>query len=218
MALIFSTHQLHPEVTETLRAAGEYRVASSPTAAAFLAEGTGAEVIVVRAPLPAEYFARAPGLRAAVRHGAGLDMIPMEAATAAGVLVANVPGVNASTVAEYAIFTAIALMRRFREIDARLRGAPGWASARELADVSRDLGGRTLGIVGFGNIGQALNRLAAGLRDARHQHHPPPRDVARRGHGPAARRTSRAGGRGRALLPADGRDARPAERARALPR
>jgi D-3-phosphoglycerate dehydrogenase len=160
MALIFSTHQLHPEVTETLRAKGDYRVASSPTAAAFLAEGTGAEVIVVRAPLPAEYFARAPGLRAAVRHGAGLDMIPMEAATAAGVLVANVPGVNASTVAEYAIFTAIALMRRFREIDARLRGGPGWAAARELADVSRDLGGRTLGIVGFGNIGQALNRLA----------------------------------------------------------
>jgi D-3-phosphoglycerate dehydrogenase len=76
------------------------------------------------------------------------------------VVVANVPGVNASSVAEYAIFTAIALMRRFREIDARLRGGAGWASARELADVSRDLGGRVLGIVGFGNIGQAVNRLA----------------------------------------------------------
>ncbi len=157
--MIFSTHPLHPEVTATLQAAGRYVVATAPTPEAILAEGTGAEVIIVRAPVPPEYFARAPGLRAAVRHGAGLDMVPMAAATAAGVLVANVPGVNAASVAEYTIFAAIALLRRFRETDARLRG-PGWTSARDLADISRDLGGRTLGIVGFGNIGQAVNRLA----------------------------------------------------------
>ena len=106
-------------------------------------------------------------------------MIPMEAATAAGVLVANVPGVNASTVAEHAIFAAIALLRRFREVDARC-AAQGWAAARELADVSRDLGGRTLGIVGFGNIGQALHRHGAGGFGMQViATHPPPRNAAR---------------------------------------
>ena len=107
--MIFSTHPLHPRVTARLLAAGEYRVASSPVAEAILSEGVGAEVLVVRAPVPPEYFARATGLRAAVRHGAGLDMIPVEAATAAGVLVANVPGANAVTVAEHALFAAIGL-------------------------------------------------------------------------------------------------------------
>lgn len=42
----------------------------------------------------------APQLLGAIRHGAGVDMIPIEAATAAGVLVANTPGANAVTVAE----------------------------------------------------------------------------------------------------------------------
>ena len=157
-ARIFSTHPLHPAVTARLAAAGDYRVASAPTAAAIMAEGLAAEVIVVRTDVPAAYFAQARGLRAAVRHGAGLDMIPMEAATAAGVVVANVPGANAGTVAEYAIFAALALARRFRRLDGTLRHA-GWAAARALADDSHDLAGRTLGIMGFGNIGRALDRL-----------------------------------------------------------
>ncbi len=161
-AQVFSTHPLHPQVTARLQAVSDYRVASSPTAAAMLAEGTGAEVLVVRAPVPPEYFARASGLRAAVRHGAGLDMVPMEAATEAGVLVANVPGANAATVAEHAIFAAIALLRRYRQVDSALRSR-GWAAARGLADTNRDLGGRVLGILGYGNIGQALARMAQGF-------------------------------------------------------
>ena len=162
MGLIFSTHPLHPAVTEQLAAAAEYRVASSPTAAAILAEGTGAEVLIVRAPVPSEYFRKAGQLRAALRHGAGLDMIPVEAATAAGVLVANVPGANAATVAEHVIFAAIGLLRGFRAMDGDLRSR-GWAAGRAHADAGRDLGPRRLGILGFGNIGRALHRMAQGF-------------------------------------------------------
>lgn len=157
--MIFSTHPLHPEVTARLQAAGEYVVASAPTAAAILAEGLGAEVLVVRANIPPAYFAGAQNLRAAVRHGAGLDMIPVEEATAAGVLVANVPGVNAATVAEHAIFAAIALRRRFRAMDAALR-SKGWAAGRAFGDAGRDLGGAKVGILGMGNIGRAVAKLA----------------------------------------------------------
>ena len=52
-------------------------------------------------------------------------MIPVEAATKAGVLVANVPGVNARTVAEHVFFVALALLRRFRMVDRDLRGKAG---------------------------------------------------------------------------------------------
>lgn len=157
---VFSTHPLHPLVTELLAKNSDYRVASEPTPDAILSEGLEAEVLVVRAPIPEDYFQRAARLRAAVRHGAGLDMIPLGAATRAGVIVANAPGANAQTVAEHVIFAAIALLRQFRAVDGALR-QDGWGAARLHADRGRDLSGRTLGILGMGNIGKALHRIAA---------------------------------------------------------
>jgi D-3-phosphoglycerate dehydrogenase len=103
----------------------------------------------------------APKLRATVRHGAGLDMIPVDAATAAGVLVSNAPGANASTVAEYVLFSALALKRRFRMIDHDLR-AQGWAEGRRHADAAGEISGTTIGIIGMGSIGKAIAKIAAG--------------------------------------------------------
>lgn len=120
-----------------------------------------AHAVMVRAPLPDDVFDCGPGLLGAVRHGAGFDMIPIEAATRAGVPVANVPGVNAATVAEYVLGQMLQSARRLARVDQRLR-SEGWLAARALADGGRDLGGRTLGIVGAGAIGAALAR-AAGL-------------------------------------------------------
>ncbi|PWV98138.1 D-3-phosphoglycerate dehydrogenase [Hoeflea marina] len=161
MPQIFSTHSLHPQVTADLQAAGEFRVASAPTAEAIMAEGLQADIVVVRAPIPQAYFAAAGKLRAAVRHGAGLDMIPLDAATGAGVLVANVPGANSVTVAEHCIWSALALLRRYPEVSADLRSS-GWAVARAHSDLGRELSGRTIGIVGMGNVGTALFRIAHG--------------------------------------------------------
>lgn len=159
MAVIFSTHPLHPDVTARLIAVGDYRVASAPTAAAIMAEGLDADILIVRAHIPQEYFAAAPHLRAAIRHGAGLDMIPVQAATDAGVLVSNVPGANAGTVAEHAIFAAIALRRQYRPIDIALR-TQGWNAARAYSDLGRDLSGATLGVLGMGNIGRSVTQMA----------------------------------------------------------
>ena len=156
--MIFSTHPLHPYVTARLQAAGNYVVATAPTAQAIMAQGLAAEVLIVRANIPPEYFAQAGALRAAVRHGAGLDMIPMQAATDAGVLVANVPGANAVTVAEHALFAAIALRRQFRAMDLALR-EKGWAAGRAFADGGRELEAAVFGIVGMGNIGRSLTRI-----------------------------------------------------------
>lgn len=159
MTVFFSTHSLHPEVTRDLRGLGELRIASAPTPGAILAESAGAEIIVVRAPIAAEIVTREAGLRACVRHGAGLDMIPVEVATQAGVLVANVPGANAVTVAEHAIWSALALLRRYPQVNADLR-RDGWEAGRRHSNDGRELSGRTLGILGMGNVGRALFRIA----------------------------------------------------------
>ncbi|MEI2687401.1 MAG: NAD(P)-dependent oxidoreductase [Cypionkella sp.] len=145
-----------------MKALREYVVASAPTGAAMLAADLGAEVLIVRAPVPEAYFAQAKGLRAAVRHGAGLDMIPVAAATAAGLLVANVPGANAGTVAEHAIFAAIALRRQFRAMDGALR-TRGWAAGRAFSDHGRELSGAVIGILGMGAIGQRLAAMAQAM-------------------------------------------------------
>nr|WIE93279.1 hydroxyacid dehydrogenase [Mesorhizobium sp. WSM4875] len=160
MRKILSTHPLHPRATSMLAGAGRLVVASALDAKTLAAEAKDADIVIVRAPLPPELFAGASLLRAAIRHGAGLDMIPVEAATAAGVLVANVPAVNARSVAEHVMFTALALLRRFRIMDRDLR-AKGWLAGREHANSTSELAGKTIGIVGLGAVGQAVGHIAA---------------------------------------------------------
>jgi D-3-phosphoglycerate dehydrogenase len=159
MPVIFSTHELHPDATAMLEPHGELRIASALDAATLTREAQDASVVIVRAPLPPALFEAAPSLRAAIRHGAGLDMIPIDAASAAGVLVANVPGVNARSVAEHVIFAALALLRRFRAMDRDLR-ASGWLAGRDHANLTHELSGRSIGIVGLGAVGREIARIA----------------------------------------------------------
>ena len=77
MPRILSTHPLHPRATSMLAGAGKLVVASALDAKTLVAEAADADIVIVRAPLPPELFQGAARLRAAIRHGAGLDMIPV---------------------------------------------------------------------------------------------------------------------------------------------
>lgn len=158
-AQVVCTSALHPNALQRLEEVATVRVASDASAGTLVREAADADIIIVRDPLPREIFSRAPRLRAAIRHGAGLDMIPVDEATAAGVLVANVPGANAQSVAEHVILVTLTLARRLHRIDADLR-AQGWRSGRAHAALGRELGGRTLGLVGTGNVARAVQAIA----------------------------------------------------------
>ena len=157
--LVVLTNPIDARVHADLARHARVLLVPEPTAGAIRAAVAQADALIVRAPLPEDVFVHGPHLVGAIRHGAGVDMIPVDAATAAGVAVANVPGVNAVTVAEYAIGQMLSWSRRLTRIDATLRAAD-WPTARALADGGRDLHGRTLGIVGAGAIGSALARIA----------------------------------------------------------
>ena len=135
----------------------ELRLAPAVDHATLRREAAAADVMIVRAFLPADIFDHTPRLLASVRQGAGVDMIPVDAATAHGVIVSNVPGVNAQTVAEYCVAQFLLQGRRIGRMDSTLR-REGWAVARALADDVPELHGKTVGIVGVGHIG---TRLAA---------------------------------------------------------
>jgi D-3-phosphoglycerate dehydrogenase len=159
MPIVYSTHPLHPKAARLLDGAARLVVASDLSAATLAREAETADILIVRANLPEALFAGARYLKAAIRHGAGLDMIPVEAASAAGVLVANVPGVNARSVAEHVVFVALALARRFRAIDADLR-QKGWLAGRAHSLSARELHGATMGIIGMGHLGKAIADIA----------------------------------------------------------
>ncbi len=123
-----------------------------------------ADALLVRAYLPLNIFDVARRLRGVVRYAVGLDMIPMEAATAKSIPVANVPGVNAVSVAEYCVSALLLLTRRMHRMNHLLR-TDSWESSRAFAEGNTELSGRTIGIVGLGNIGARLAEIChAGFR------------------------------------------------------
>lgn len=108
----------------------------------------------------AEVFAALPQLKVVSKTGTGVDNIDVAAASEAGVAVCNVPGYGTEVVSDHAIALALACLRRINEIDADMRaGVWDFHRRRPLGQVH----GRTFGIVGYGNIGRACARKAAGL-------------------------------------------------------
>lgn len=119
-----------------------------------------ADFLVVRNQLPADAFDHARRLLGVVRHGTGLDFIPVEAATEKQIAVANVPGANAQAVAEYTVGAMLNLTRRLNRNERALRER-GWDEARKLVAGAGELQGATLGIVGVGAIGAAIARICS---------------------------------------------------------
>jgi D-3-phosphoglycerate dehydrogenase len=99
-------------------------------------------------------------VRAVVVHGTGTDLVPLAEATARGVMVANLPGVNAQSVAEYCAMAVLMLARNVLSIVSSLK-RESWDSARALGSGAHEIAGMTLGIVGVGEIGSRLAKICA---------------------------------------------------------
>jgi D-3-phosphoglycerate dehydrogenase len=102
---------------------------------------------------------KAPRLRVIGRAGVGVDNVDLNACTAAGVLVMNTPGGNAISVAEHTLALMLALARAIPEASASTRSGK-WEKKKFLGN---ELRGKTLGVVGLGNIGQEVVRRARGF-------------------------------------------------------
>ncbi|MFU8816451.1 MAG: C-terminal binding protein [Pseudomonadales bacterium] len=92
----------------------------------------------------------------------GVDMVDIAAATAAGIVVTNVPDVFIEEVADHALMLLLGAVRQVRETD-RMARAGEWFKGRPLLNHVPRLMGRTLGLVGFGNVGRCVARRAAGF-------------------------------------------------------
>lgn len=104
----------------------------------------------------------APRLAVISNLAVGVDNIDLEAATRMGVAVGHTPGVLSETTADLAFALMLAVARRVAESDRFVR-AGRWKVWTPRLMLGRDVWGATLGIVGFGAIGQAVARRAAGF-------------------------------------------------------
>ena len=117
--------------------------------------------IVIRSAtkLDADLIGRAERLKVIGRAGVGVDNVDVEAATRRGIVVANAPESTVISAAEHTIGLLLALSRHIPQAHAALK-AGRWERSRY---GGLELAGKTLGVLGFGRIGQQVARRALGL-------------------------------------------------------
>ncbi|MEA2435820.1 MAG: glyoxylate reductase [Thermoleophilaceae bacterium] len=167
MARVFVTRRLPGQAVGRLARDHEVDLwpgADPPPRADLLERTAGAEGLLslLTDPVDAELIQTAPNLKAIANYAVGTDNIDLEAATARGIPVGNTPDVLTETTAELAFGLMLAVARRLVEADRHVREGR-WGEWSPDLLLGHDLNGATLGIVGYGRIGQAVARRARGF-------------------------------------------------------
>ncbi len=98
-------------------------------------------------------------LKILARYGVGLDNVDVEYAIKRGIAVVSAPHAPTQSVAELTLGLMLAVARRISLLDAKVKGGE-WPKGKY---VGMELGGKTLGVVGFGRIGRAVAHMARGI-------------------------------------------------------
>lgn len=121
-------------------------------------------VMVRMTPITAEELSRAKNVKVICKQGVGVDTIDLTAAKEFGVPVARTPGVNSEAVAEMGFALALAVARRVARFDRMLRAGEEVVRPRHLGI---EMYGKTVGIIGMGNIGTRIAKKWIGAFDAK---------------------------------------------------
>ena len=152
--VVLIAEELSPATVEVLGPDVEVRSVDGTDRAALLAAVKEADALLVRSAtqVDAEVYAAADHLKVVARAGVGLDNVDVAAATSAGVMVINAPTSNIVSAAELAIALILASLRNLGRADASVK-AGRW-ERKQLTGV--ELLEKTVGVVGFGRIGQLV--------------------------------------------------------------
>jgi glyoxylate reductase len=165
--ILYLVRALPGQDLEPLRPHLEIRggAATAPSREQLVEEARGATVL---APtyidrVDAALLDALPTVRHVASYGVGVNHIDLDACRARRVLVTNTPGVLTDATADHALALLLAAARRVVEGDRVVR-AGGWRAVDPAFMLGTEVTGKTLGIVGFGRIGQAVARRAQGFR------------------------------------------------------
>lgn len=135
---------------------------------------TGMDVVVTtsRLQLSAQVI-ESTDLEVIAKIGTGIDNVDLEAARASGIPVTHTPGMNALSVAEHTIGLLLAVTHRIGETQDLLRSG----SWRDEAQLGTNLSGKTVGLVGYGNVGRRVAKLLSGFEPHLIAYDPYVRDI-----------------------------------------
>ena len=150
--------QMHSQGTKLLEENCDVVYVDSLAEKDLIAQVSDIDAIIIRAngTVSRAIIESAPCLKVIGRHGVGLDAIDLEAAKERGVKVVYTPKGNCESVAEHFVALALMLAKKVRLADIALRTG-NWKARYEL--IGTELRGKTLGIIGFGRIGQQTARI-----------------------------------------------------------
>lgn len=114
-------------------------------------------------PVTGRVMEAAPDLRLIQKIGVGVNTIDLESARRRGIQVCNMPGTNSRAVAEAALMLMLSVLRRCLKLDAATRRGDGWRLDPALFDDIGELGGRSVGLVGYGAVPARLAPVLSAL-------------------------------------------------------
>ncbi len=162
-ARVLVSDDLSPEAVKVLEQAGlevDVKVGLKPDALEAIIGGYDALAVRSATKVTARLLERATRLRVIGRAGVGVDNVDLDAATRRGVVVMNTPGGSSVTVAELALAMILGLSRHVPAATASVK-AGKWEKKRFQG---HELAGKTLGVVGIGNIGSVLVERALAMK------------------------------------------------------
>jgi D-3-phosphoglycerate dehydrogenase len=164
MSLCLIIDEMHPSLHATLESigvAGDYQptLTAADVPAALAARPYEGLMVRSKLRVTAELLAHGPQLRYVARAGAGTDNIDEAAMAAAGVTLLNAPEGNRDAVGEFAVGLLLALLRNIVRADGEVRDGQ-W---RREANRGEEIGGKTVGLLGYGHMGRAFARRLSGF-------------------------------------------------------
>jgi phosphoglycerate dehydrogenase-like enzyme len=126
-------------------------------------QAVDAVLVTMDAPLDAQVIQVCPQMKVIAKYGVGVENIDVAYATSKGIPVINTPGVNASATAELALCLMLTLLRSISAAQA----AMAQSSWKDQLALGKELNGKTVGLVGFGNVSRRLVEILQGFKTAR---------------------------------------------------
>lgn len=162
MPTIFISSPIHPDAVTAASALGDVVLGYGDDAQRYEDVQAEIDAVILRSGRFTEaMIAASPKLQIIARHGAGVDTVDIDAATAHGVWVTNTPGSNSRSVAEHVFALALGLARKVTLASEQTRNG-NWAGDRVALD-GIELEGRTLGLLGQGSIGSHVATVGRAL-------------------------------------------------------
>ncbi|WP_262107472.1 hydroxyacid dehydrogenase [Arthrobacter sp. Marseille-P9274] len=162
MHTFYVSDPIHPDVLDELNTLGQVHLGYGENAVPYALISDQVDAVLLRAErFDREKIQASPRLRIIARHGVGSDNVDISAATEAGVFVTVTPGSNSRAVAEHVFALLLALARKV-PYGAWETAAGRWDEAKANMN-GFELHGKTLGLLGFGNIARMVLSIAQGF-------------------------------------------------------